>query len=422
MAVHTGTPAFTPAVPKSLDELGIGNQLVSDLMLRRLLLEGVSSTRALGLSLKLSGPIIDTLFRHLRHQQLVEVKGMAGNDYHLSLTAAGKQQASDRFQVSQYAGACPVPLTDYHRATRAQAGSVFVNRATLREAFHDLVLPDRVLDSLGPALISRNPIFLYGPSGNGKTSIAERLLRVYKDAVMIPYAVEVDNQIISQYDPVVHVPVEVAPDDAELIDSRWVLCRRPCIVTGGELIPEMLELRLDTASGVYSAPLQMKANNGLFIVDDFGRQPISPRELLNRWIVPLDRRIDFLTLRYGVSFQVPFELTVVFSTNLDPHDLADEAFLRRIRNKIEVEAVDPRAFDVIFQRVVADRGMKVQSGSVEYLRRRCQDRSGSPALRACYPTDICNLLESIGRYEDRQPEISQQEIDRAIDLYFAKSL
>lgn len=418
---RTGTSAFTPAVPKSFDELGVGNQLVSDLLLRRLLLEGVCTTRLLAQALKLPGPIIDGLFRHLRQQQLVEVKGMTGNDYHLSLTAAGKQQASDRFQVSQYAGACPVPLADYHRATRAQAAGGFVNRATLREAFHDLVLPDTILDRLGPALISRNPIFLYGPSGNGKTSIAERLLRVYRDAIRVPYAVEVDNQIISQYDPVVHVPVETAPEDAELIDSRWVLCRRPCIVTGGELIMEMLELRLDASSGVYSAPLQMKANNGLFIIDDFGRQPISPRELLNRWIVPLDRRIDFLKLRYGMTFQVPFELTVVFSTNLDPHELADEAFLRRIRNKIEVESVDPPSFDVIVRRVAADRGMTVQSGSVEYLRQRCLAQRESPELRACYPVDICNLLVSIGRYEDRRPEISRQEIDRAIDLYFAKS-
>jgi predicted ATPase with chaperone activity len=211
------------------------------------------------------------------------------------------------------------------------------------------VVPDRMLDQLGPALISQNSIFLYGPSGNGKTSIAERMLRVYQDAVLIPYAVEVDNQIISLYDPVVHHRIDV---ERPRHRSPLGLCKRPCIVVGGELIPSMLELRLDESSGIYAAPLQMKANNGIFIIDDFGRQLMSPRDLLNRWIVPLDRRVDYLTLRYGVKFQIPFELMVVFSTNLEPSDLADEAFLRRIQNKIEVEPVSAEVFDQIFQRVV----------------------------------------------------------------------
>ena len=174
-----------------------------------------------------------------------------------------------------------------------------------------------MLDQLGPAIISQNSIFVYGPTGNGKTSLAERMLRVYQDAVLIPYAVEVDSQIISLYDPVVHQPLENDDEDA---DPRWILCKRPCIVVGGELIPSMLELRLDEASGIYAAPLQMKANNGILIIDDFGRQLMSPRDLLNRWIVPLDRRVDYLTLRYGVKFQIPFELMVVFSTNLEPSD------------------------------------------------------------------------------------------------------
>ncbi len=194
-----------------------------------------------------------------------------------------------------------------------------------------------MLDALGPAIISQSSIFVYGPTGNGKTSLAERMLRVYRDAVLIPYAVEVDNQIISLYDPVVHQPLEHEDSD---MDPRWIVCKRPCIVVGGELVPSMLELRLDESSGIYAAPLQMKATNGILIIDDFGRQLMSPRDLLNRWIVPLDRRVDYLTLRYGVKFQIPFETMVVFSTNLEPSDLADEAFLRRIHNKIYVEAVD----------------------------------------------------------------------------------
>jgi len=291
-----------------------------------------------------------------------------------------------------------------------------VDRRILRTAFSDLIVTDRMLDQLGPALISQDSIFIYGPTGNGKTSLAERMLRVYQDAVLIPYAVEIDGQIISLFDPVVHQRIEM--EDPE-IDPRWVLCRRPCIVVGGELIPSMLELRLDDTSGIYAAPLQMKANNGIFIIDDFGRQLMSPRDLLNRWIVPLDRRVEDLTLRYGVKFQIPFEVMVVFSTNLDPSDLADEAFLRRIHNKILVEAVDASTFDQIFQRVVSAKSIPCEPDSAEYLRHLCL-RDGRTELRACYPTEICNILKSIGRYEGRPARMTKSDLDRATSLYFAK--
>jgi hypothetical protein len=243
------------------------------------------------------------------------------------------------------------------------------------------------------------------------------MLRVYQDAVMIPYAVEVDNQIISVFDPVVHHPID--HEDAD-VDPRWILCKRPCILVGGELIPSMLELRLDESSGIYAAPLQMKANNGILLIDDFGRQLMSPRDLLNRWIVPLDRRVDYLTLRYGIKFQIPFELMVVFSTNLEPSDLADEAFLRRIHNKIYVEAVDAGGFDQIFSRVVQARNIQAEADSAEYLRKLCL-REGRTELRACYPNDICNILLAIGRYEGRPPQMSKPELERAAALYFARS-
>jgi hypothetical protein len=409
--------AFAPTIPQTFEELGVPQSLVIDLFLRRTMIEGFSTLESLSKALRVSVAIVDQVFRQLRQQQIVEVKGMIGNDYQFVLTQAGKQMAADRFQISQYAGACPVSLRDYTAATKRQAARVQIDRRSLRAAFSDLVVPDRLLDQLGPALISQNSIFLYGPSGNGKTSIAERMLRVYQDAVFIPYAVEVDNQIISLYDPVVHHRVELEDPD---VDPRWVLCRRPCIVVGGELIPSMLELRLDESSGIYAAPLQMKANNGIFIIDDFGRQLMSPRDLLNRWIVPLDRRVDYLTLRYGVKFQIPFELMVVFSTNLDPSDLADEAFLRRIQNKIEIEPVQPQVFDMIYQRVVSTRNVPADYDSAEYLRKLCLSE-GRTQLRACYPLDIVNIITSICQYENRPVQITKAELERAVHLYFARS-
>ena len=413
----TACSAFAPPIPNNFTDLGISDTLVMDLMLRRLLLEGYSNLQTLSRNLRLSLPIIDQIFRHMRQQQLVEVKGMVGNDYTFSLSQAGKSLASERFQITQYAGAAPVSLNDYYAATKAQAAQVAIDRRTLQGIFSDLVVPANLLDQLGPALISQNSIFLYGPTGNGKTSLAERMLRVYSDLIRIPYAIEVDSQIISIYDPVVHIRVDEFDPD---VDPRWVLCKRPCIITGGELVPSMLELRLDEASGIYSSPLQMKANNGIFIIDDFGRQLMSPRDLLNRWIVPLDRRTDYLSLRYGVKFQVPFEVMVVFSTNLDPADLADEAFLRRIQNKVYVDAVDAPSFDEIFRRVTKAHNLTPEADSAAHLRKLCLD-GGRTELRACYPGDICNILRSIGRYEKRPPMITKPELERATNLYFART-
>jgi hypothetical protein len=401
-----------------MEQLGVPQSLVMDLMLRRLLLEAYSTLSDLSKKLRISVPVLEGVFRHMRQQQLVEVRGMIGNDYQFALSAAGRAMAGERFQISQYAGACPVSLSEYTAATQRQSAKVTVTRRMLRQALSDLVVTDRLLDSLGPALISQTSIFLYGPTGNGKTSLAERLLRIYEDAVLIPYAVEVDNQIISLYDPVVHEKVE-GVEDADW-DPRWILCHRPFLLVGGELVPSMLELRLDEASGIYAAPLQMKANDGILVIDDFGRQLMSPRDLLNRWIVPLDRRVDYLTLRYGVKFQIPFEMLVVFSTNLDPSDLADEAFLRRIHNKIFIDAVDPKVFEEILKRTVAACNIPAEPDSADYLRRLCL-RDGRTELRACYPRDICEILASIANYEGRPARMTHGDLERAADLYFTRS-
>jgi SpoVK/Ycf46/Vps4 family AAA+-type ATPase len=274
-----------------------------------------------------------------------------------------------------------------------------------------------LLDQLGPALVSQRSLFLYGPTGNGKTSYSERLIRIYQDSVVIPYAVEIDGQIMTVYDPVVH---RAFPTDNHGLDPRWVVCQRPCITTGGELILSMLNLRFDDTSGTYVAPLQVKANNGIFIIDDFGRQAISPRELLNRWMAPLDRRVDYLSLSYGMKFEIPFELLVVFSTNLSPDDLADEAFLRRIPNKVYVGDVDDQTFDLIFEREAANQGVPWRLDNAEVLRRLCK-LHGADQLRACYPADICRILHWISEYEERPIEATQTELERAVTLYFARS-
>jgi len=234
--------------------------------------------------------------------------------------------------------------------------------------------------------------------------------------VVIPYAVEVDGHIVSLFDPVVHRPV--ACNDEQL-DPRWVLCERPCITVGGELSASMLELRLDEATRVFISPCQMKANNGVLIIDDFGRQVLTPRELLNRWIVPLDRRVDYLTLASGMKFQVPFEMMVVFSTNLDPHDLADEAFLRRIQTKVMVDSVSAEVFDQIFHRAMHNAEAPYEAGAAQYLRERCMT-AGAKFLRACYPMDVYRLVKAISEYEGRPVRMSKANIDRAVSLYFAR--
>ncbi len=409
--------AYCPPMPETPEKLGIPRSLVIDLVMRRVYLSGLSNFQSLSEALKLSTSVIENIFRELRQQQLIEVKGMTGNDYNFTLTSAGRDLAAERYRITHYAGPAPVALEDYHAATKAQAAKIRVDRKSLRQMLSDLVLTDHLLDQLGPAIISQTSIFLYGPTGCGKTSLAERLLRVYQDAILVPYAVEVDGQVVQLYDPVVHEAIEGIEQE---FDPRWVLCRRPCVIAGGELVTGMLDLRLDEATGIYAAPVQMKANNGVFVIDDFGRQLVSPRELLNRWMVPLDRRVDYLALRYGVKFKIPFEILVVFSTNLDPRELADEAFLRRLQNKVFVEPVDGATFDEIFRRVVTARNLSCDPDSAEYLRKLCM-REGSLELRACYPNDVCNIIVAIGRYENRPARVTKADLERAVTLYFAQS-
>jgi hypothetical protein len=398
-----------PVIPDRVEDLGIPRSLVTDLILRYLWLHGSGTLAVLNTALKLSFPVLEVLFHQFRQQQLLEVKGMLGDDYSFTLTNAGRVLATARNEVCQYAGPAPVSIQQYHQVVKTQAAHVKLSREGLRRAFRDLVLADAFLDQLGPALIGHRSLFLYGGTGNGKTSVAERMLRIYHDTIVVPYAVTVDGHIITLFDPVVH---RQAPGGDEMLDPRWVVCERPCITVGGEL-------HLDDSTRVFISPCQMKANNGILIIDDFGRQMLSPRDLLNRWVVPLDRRVDYLTLASGMKFQVPFELMVVFSTNLNPHDLADEAFLRRIQTKVLVDDVSAELFDQIFQRVVETHGAPCEPGCAEYLRERCL-AAGSGCLRACYPLDVYRLVVAISEYEGRPVRLTRADIDRAVGLYFAK--
>ncbi len=403
--------------PKSVEEMGIPYALVTDLVLRRTLLEGKTNVQGLSQSLALRPSIVDKIVQELREKKEVEVLGMDGRDFTIALTTLGQKHANDRLAQSRYAGAAPVSLETYRSVVAAQRLAVYVNREMLKNAFSDLVIDDGLLDELGPSLNANGAMFLYGPPGTGKTSIAERIVRISPDHVLVPHAVEVDSQIINVFDQTVHLAVDEQPED---LDPRWILCQRPRVVVGGELTGAMLDLTYDATSGVYLAPLQMKANNGVMIIDDFGRQVLTPDQLLNRWIVPLDRRIDFLSLNYGVSFEVPFDVKVVLSTNLDPSDLGDEAFFRRIQSKIFIGPITEDAFDWILARVAHAMGIGCDAESAEYLRAVCREQGGD--LRPYLPADVCKLLKALAQYEGITPVLNRYTIDRVLALYYTKGL
>lgn len=409
-------PAW-PAPPKSIDELHVSHAVVRDQLLRSVWTQGSANIVSLHKSLKLPFHVLDPLFHQLRQQQLVEVKKTVGLDSTFGLTSAGRSHVVARLDVCQYTGPVPVSLDQYREVVKAQSAVMHLNRDRIREMFFDMVIPDSVLDQLGPSLIAHQSVFLYGKTGAGKTSIAQRLLRIYKEPVLVPYAVEVDGHIITIFDPHVHHVARVNPDN---LDARWVVCHRPCVSVGGELSPAMLELRRDETTGVFVAPCQLQANNGILIIDDFGRQIVSPMELLNRWIMPLDQHVDFLTLASGRKFPVPFELMLVLSTNLNPNELVDEAFLRRLHAKILVPDVTPENFDRIFQLVVEEENAPTEAGCAEHLRHRCLN-SGSKVLRACYPKDIFRLIKAICRYEGHPVVVNRTLIDGAVEMYFTKS-
>lgn len=402
---------------RSIEEIGVRRNLLEDLALKILYLVGEMSLQELVRHIGLSFGMVEELFQRLRKDQLCQVTGMAGGVHCITTTSSGKSRALELLAQNQYAGPAPVSLEDYVSRIRAQSvRSIEITPGDLRRAFEHLVLNTQTLNQLGTGVLSGRTIFLYGPTGTGKTTIAEALTNLFHhDRVWLPYAVEVDGQIITVYDSVLHQREEqpTAPDH----DGRWVLCRRPHVLVGGELTIEMLDLQFNPNTKFYTGPVQMKANNGLLIIDDFGRQRISPDELLNRWVVPLDRRIDFLTLAGGKKIEIPFDIFVVFATNLDPGKLVDEAFLRRIQTKIKVNFVTPEQFREIFRRVCLQFNFKYDAAVVDDLIQMISLEYAEP-LRACYPRDILQHILWEAHYLQKEPRLDHEAVAQACRNYF----
>ncbi len=402
-----------PRSPMSVHELGIPPGLLEDMLIRRLLVDKRSTTTTMASNLALSYSVVQQITEELRDKQYLEILGLDGHDYRFSLTESGRQMAQDRSKISLYAGCAPVSLTDYRAIVEAQRCKPIINEASTLSAFSDLVLPKPLVRHIGGALLNEGAIFLYGPPGTGKTSLAERMNRLLTAPVLIPHCVEADGNVIMVFDPAIHHPVAEQPRG---LDPRWVLCERPLILVGGELTMAMLDLSFEAVSGTYSAPLQMLANNGILVVDDFGRQLVNPDEILNRWIVPLSRDIDFLKLNTGSSFVVPFATKLVVSSNFDPGKLGDDAFLRRLRNKIYVGGCTPDQFDEILERAATGFGVTLDPRAFAHLQHLSMEQIGE--LRPYLAHDFCDLLRGICAFDGRPTVLDPETIDLVAEVYF----
>jgi hypothetical protein len=416
--------AFTPMEPTSFREAGLSDSQVESLILKFLLARGDAIGRDIAEQVKLPFSPIDQLLREMKQCQLIVHRGSAPmNDFIYQLTDLGRERAH-RFSLHcTYFGAAPVSLKDYVAGVHAQ--SLVGQHPTpddLHRAFEGLLLNRKMLDKLGPAINSGRGLFLFGPPGNGKSSIAERITAAFGREIWIPRAIDIDGEILRVFDPTNHVESPLTQNagllDQRKIDKRWIRIRRPTIIAGGELTMSQLEVTTNTATGISEAPLQLKSNCGTLVIDDFGRQRMSIDELLNRWIVPLETRRDFLNMANGKKIEVPFDQLVVFSTNLEPRELVDEAFLRRIPYKIEVIDPDESEFRELFSIMGRKLGVALRSDAIDYLIATHYKAAGRP-FRFCHPRDLLLQISNYCKYHGGTPEMSPDNFDRAVENYFA---
>lgn len=397
-------------------DLGITEAMLIDLVLRRTLVDAKTSFGQLSAALGVTTSVAEALARDMREKKLVDFERMIGHDWVVVLTELGRAQASESMRRMTYVGTVPVNVEHYREVVRLQQERPILNREVVHTAYSDIVIDDRLVNELGPAMMGDGAMFLYGPPGTGKSTVAERLARMLGSPILIPRSIEIDSQVISVFDPTVHVPIDPQPE----IDRRFVLCERPAIIVGGELERGQLDLAYDAPSGIHLAPVQLKANNGVLVIDDFGRQTMTPAELLNRWIVPMDRGIDYLTLNYGVRFHVPFDVRVAFSTNIDPARLGDEAFFRRIPNKVYIGSITEQQFDQVLQGAAAKRGIEYRADDAAYLRHLVRT-NGDGDLRPYMPGVVCDMARAICQFEQLPVRLNRDTLDRVAAMYFTRS-
>lgn len=410
----------TPKEPTSFQETGLNEVFINELILKHALDMSEFTIPDMSNQMKLSLPLMDKSLDSLRKERLVEVKSatqLSKLSYNFALTDAGRSKAAHLKDIQLYTGPVPVPFEEYKQMVELQTiKSISINEQTLRQAFENIVIDDTLLRRLGTAVNSGKAIFLHGPPGNGKTTIAETVGKLLPGEIYIPHAIMTEGEIITIFDSATHEPVP-AKSGPDPIDQRWVLVKRPVIIAGGEMTLKGLDLDYNPVSKFYIAPLQVKANNGLFIIDDFGRQQIEPQALLNRWIVPLERRTDFLSFHTGKKIEIPFDQIVIFSTNLEPKKLVDEAFLRRIRYKIKVDHPSLPAYKQIFKKVCKSNNISFDEPLFDFLINHLY-KPNNVRFNSCHCRDLIDNIIDEARFNGCKPEITKESIQASWDSYY----